>query len=90
MTLQTVLKAYEQVLPRHGVRVEEDTYYYRLLLKLSLDPHGDWWTKLRREAGSAVGCGLRNSIPALCLHAPHTTPLTKHPVCTCLGLDTHR
>ncbi|KAF5836739.1 hypothetical protein DUNSADRAFT_5527 [Dunaliella salina] len=51
VTLQKLLKAYELVLPRHGARPEEDIYYYRLLLKLSLDPDPDWWGKFRRESG---------------------------------------
>ena len=49
MTLQAVLQAYEQILPRHGVKPDEDTHYYRLILKLSLDPALDWWAKLNRE-----------------------------------------
>lgn len=52
VTLQRVLRAYEAVLPRHGVRPEEDIYYYRLLLKLSLDGGGDWWARLDREAAA--------------------------------------
>ena len=52
ITLQRLLKAYETVLPKHGVRAEEDVYYYRFLLKLSLDPGTDWWDKFTREAES--------------------------------------
>ncbi len=55
VTLQSVLQAYEHVLPRHGVKADEDTYYYRLLLKLSLDPALDWWIKLNRETGTTGG-----------------------------------
>ncbi|GLC68585.1 hypothetical protein PLESTF_000711300 [Pleodorina starrii] len=55
VTLQSVLQSYEHVLPRHGVKPDEDTYYYRLLLKLSLDPEPDWWAKLNRETGTKDG-----------------------------------
>ncbi|GLI66402.1 hypothetical protein VaNZ11_010163, partial [Volvox africanus] len=55
VTLQCILKAYEHVLSRHGIKSEEDTYYYRLVLKLSLDPEPDWWAKLNRETGTAGG-----------------------------------
>ena len=47
VTLMELLSAYEAVLGRHGVQVAEDSYYYRLLLKLSLDPGLDWWTKFQ-------------------------------------------
>lgn len=49
VTLQRLLKSYEQVLPRYNVRPDEDIYYYRFLLKLSLDPNPDWWAKLQQE-----------------------------------------
>lgn len=61
VTLQTVLKAYEAVLPKYGISPDQDTFYYRLLLKLSLDGHPDWWQKLNREAlvtGRCAGEGL--------------------------------
>jgi hypothetical protein len=32
LTLQRLLKSYEQVLPRHQVKPEEDIYYYRCVL----------------------------------------------------------
>ena len=44
-----MLKAYEVVLRKHSIQAAEDTYYYRLLLKLSLDPNPDWWAKLAHE-----------------------------------------
>ncbi len=49
VTLLKLLKAYEVVLRKHSIQAAEDTYYYRLLLKLSLDPSPDWWAKLARE-----------------------------------------
>ncbi len=54
VTLQAILQAYQAVLPHHGVKPDEDTYYYRLLLKLSLDPNLDWWVKLGKESGGAT------------------------------------
>lgn len=49
ITLVKLLKAYEAVLPRHSIVPEEDIYYYRILLKLSLDPNPDWWAKFSKE-----------------------------------------
>eukprot|EP00232_Nephroselmis_pyriformis_P015575 CAMPEP_0182898000 /NCGR_PEP_ID=MMETSP0034_2-20130328/27229_1 /TAXON_ID=156128 /ORGANISM="Nephroselmis pyriformis, Strain CCMP717" /LENGTH=137 /DNA_ID=CAMNT_0025031947 /DNA_START=130 /DNA_END=539 /DNA_ORIENTATION=- len=49
LTLLKLLKAYEAVLRKHGIAPAEDTFYYRFLLKLSLDPDRDWWAKLNRE-----------------------------------------
>jgi len=37
------------VLKKHNIDASEDTYYYRLLLKLSLEPSPDWWGKFYRE-----------------------------------------
>lgn len=45
VNLVRVLQAYEAVLPLHGVAASEDVHYYRALLKLSLDPDADWWSK---------------------------------------------
>ena len=42
-------QAYESVLQQHGIEPEEDTDYYRFLLKLSLDPDPNWWVKYERE-----------------------------------------
>jgi protein SFI1 len=49
ITLVKLLKAYEKVLPLHGIQAQEDVYYYRILLKLSLDPDLDWWAKFQQE-----------------------------------------
>ena len=40
-----LLKAYETVIAQHGILASEDSYFYRLLLKLSLDSGPDWWSK---------------------------------------------
>ena len=49
LTLLKLLQAYEAVLKKHNISASEDTYYYRLLLKLSLEPSPDWWGKFYRE-----------------------------------------
>lgn len=49
LTLLKLLQAYESVLKKHNISASEDTYYYRLLLKLSLEPSPDWWGKFHRE-----------------------------------------
>eukprot|EP00854_Cymbomonas_tetramitiformis_P002157 gene2157-2863_t len=55
ITLLRLLKAYDIVLRKNNLIPAEDTFYYRLLLKLSLDPDPDWWAKLEREAGKLNG-----------------------------------
>ena len=42
------------VLRKHSIQAAEDTYYYRLLLKLSLDPNPDWWAKLAHGARAGL------------------------------------
>lgn len=44
--LGALLRAYEHVLPQHGVLPAEDTRYYAALLQLALDPCPDWDSKL--------------------------------------------
>ncbi|KAK9909199.1 hypothetical protein WJX75_008650 [Coccomyxa subellipsoidea] len=36
-----MLQAYQKVLPRHGIIAAEDTYYYRMVITLSLRPEAD-------------------------------------------------
>ena len=75
ITLMELLSAYEAVLGGHGILVAEDSYYYRLLLKLNLDPGLDWWTKFQNvcrqnrrcvpeDAGLLLPVTLRSSLPA--------------------------
>eukprot|EP01052_Picozoa_sp_SAG31_P035845 SAG31_NODE_4381_length_3286_cov_2.039536_1_plen_865_part_10 len=45
MSLMHVLRAYEAVLLQRGISPDDDTYYYRFLLKLSLDYSTDDWTE---------------------------------------------
>lgn len=49
ITLSKLLQAYEDVLPQHGLFPAEDVYYYRILLKLTLDPNHDWWRRFHKE-----------------------------------------
>eukprot|EP00775_Hariotina_reticulata_P009297 gene9297-9462_t len=49
LTLAKLLQAYEVVLPKHGVVPGEDVFYYRILLKLSLDPDVSWWSKFDKQ-----------------------------------------
>ena len=57
-------QAYESVLTEHGISPEEDTQYYRFLLKLSLDPDPDWWVKYEREkARVAAAVSLKSAYP---------------------------
>ena len=53
-SLHSILKAYEQVLPKYDEDPSEDVHYYRLLLKLSLDPTPCWWAKFQNEC---MACG---------------------------------
>ncbi|MCO5609833.1 hypothetical protein L7F22_064065 [Adiantum nelumboides] len=47
--LMDVLKAYDMVLQKHAMDPAEDTFYYRMLLKLSLSSEKDWWKRLNQE-----------------------------------------
>lgn len=49
MALLHVLRAYESVLSERGVSADDDTYYYKFLLKLSLDKRADWFQKFQEE-----------------------------------------
>lgn len=56
LTLAKLLQAYEVVLPTHGVVPAEDVYYYRILLKLSLDPDVSWWSKFDKQCKANSRC----------------------------------
>ena len=45
------------MLTEHGISPEEDTQYYRFLLKLSLDSDPDWWVKYEREKARVAAAG---------------------------------
>ena len=47
LSLMLLLQAYDVVLRKNGIVPEEDTRYYRFLLKLSLEPYPSWWDKLQ-------------------------------------------
>lgn len=49
INLSMILKSYTDVLNDHGIVPEEDTHFYRMVLKLSLDPSSNWKQKLIRE-----------------------------------------
>lgn len=45
-----MLKSYNIVLHSLGLDPEQDTHFYRILLKLSLDKQeSDWWARMYRE-----------------------------------------
>ena len=50
-TLVHILDAYDDVLRRHGIFPSDDTFYYRCLLKLSLDSSAPWHDRLARVQG---------------------------------------
>ena len=55
--LSQIFLAYKAVLPQHGIVAAEDTYYYRLLIALSLRPEHSWWAKLDAERHRVDICG---------------------------------
>lgn len=57
ITLAKLLQAYEVVLPQHGLLPQEDTHFYRILLKLTLDPNHDWWQRFHKETKLWSRCG---------------------------------
>ena len=94
MTLLSVLRAYEKVLHSRGISADDDTYYYRLLLKLSLeDSHGSWFDRLQRQklppgsrlpapsfpAGMAPGSSSPSGSPAVKLRMVETPPKRSSP-----------
>ena len=49
MSLLHVLRAYETILQQRNISPDDDTYYYRFLLKLSLDGSNDWFRNFETE-----------------------------------------
>ena len=47
--LHYVLEAYESVLLRYGLKPSQDTFYYKLLLRLSRSPEPNWWLRFEAE-----------------------------------------
>lgn len=47
LALFRILRAYEQVLKLHGMKPDEDSFYYELLLKISCEPPMDWILKIQ-------------------------------------------
>ena len=54
MPLLHVLRAYEAALRRRGMSPDQDTYYYRLLLKLSFDSEPDWGPSRAKSASRSL------------------------------------
>ena len=49
-SLLNVLRKYEDVLRENGVGSSSDTYFYKIILRLSRLPGNDWWAKLAAES----------------------------------------
>ncbi|KAK9835654.1 hypothetical protein WJX74_005058 [Apatococcus lobatus] len=49
MTLATVLHSYESILRLHGIDKGHDTFFYRFLLRLALNPAASWWDRFQEE-----------------------------------------
>lgn len=49
MTLANVLHAYESILKLHGIDKGHDTFFYRFLLRLALNPAASWWDRFQEE-----------------------------------------
>ena len=49
MTLANVLHAYECILKLHGIDKGHDTFFYRFLLRLALNPACSWWDRFQEE-----------------------------------------
>ena len=62
--LAQIFQAYKTVLPQHGINAAEDTFYYRLLISLSLRPESSWWDKLDAGRRGAEGCN-QAALPGL-------------------------
>ncbi|GMH44930.1 hypothetical protein BSKO_12887 [Bryopsis sp. KO-2023] len=64
MCLSRVLKSYSEVLRKNSIIPEEDTHFYCLLLKLSLDPNPDWKEKLYNERLNRLPMPIQRPPPA--------------------------
>jgi hypothetical protein len=49
LSLAHLLEAYDTVLRQHNLVPEEDSHFYRFLLRLSLEPYQNWWDRLYAE-----------------------------------------
>lgn len=67
ISLAHLLEAYHTVLRQHNVVPEEDSHYYRFLLKISLEPYQNWWDKLQAEQLICIG----RTSPVLRLQEEH-------------------
>ena len=48
LSLLDVLHAYDTLLKELSIPPEDDSFYYRFIIKISRYPDADWWGKLRR------------------------------------------
>eukprot|EP00892_Ulva_mutabilis_P007358 jgi/Ulvmu1/4995/UM021_0012.1 len=86
VSLKLLLQAYDAILRRNGIVPEEDTRYYRFLLKLSLEPYPSWWEKLQAAQLECLGrtSPVSRSLPCAqpLMQSPHmrfnrsTSPLS--------------
>ena len=49
MSLSNVLHAYENILKLHGIDKGHDTFFYRFMLRLALNPAASWWDRFQQE-----------------------------------------
>ena len=76
--LAQIFQAYKTVLPQHGINAAEDTFYYRLLISLSLRPESSWWAKLDAERRGAEGCN-QGALPGLEIDSGYSqSPAPQH------------
>lgn len=64
ITLPQLLEAYDSVLRQHNIVPEEDSHFYRFLLKLSLEPYLSWWAQL--QVGLVLVKRVVFSVDVLC------------------------
>ena len=73
--LSHIFQAYKAVLPQHGITAAEDTFFYRLLITLSLRPESSWWAKLDAERQRLGICS-----PAALHYSAHDQTNSNHTV----------
>jgi hypothetical protein len=78
VTLLKVLKAYETVLELHNIRPAEDSHFYRCILKMSLEPGGDWCAHSDSMAQHVMSKALHRSTSHGCLRSECTCSWEVH------------
>lgn len=91
VSLVDILKSYEAVLRKHGLDPAADTFYYRFLLQLSLNPSPTFWHKLESELkvrSCSVGKAFHPSTISISVFADsHSSILVCLPTQSCRKLD---